>query len=443
VIRVRTIKTVASFEFVSTIKRKGYLIATFGMPIFVLLYGGVISSVGFFVASKEREVKVYGVVDHADVLELGDEETEVARELPEELRTAVEAMGQQEALDQQLAWWSNFIFRPYPDEEIAISALLEEEIKGFFVLGEDYLETGKLEVFSSDDLDIAGSESRGALRNLLLDRLLGDRVPEEIAERVRKPIAERVEWTVNDAGEVETRQVATVIAKLIVPLVFAILMFISLMMSAGYLLQGTAVEKENRVVEILMHSANADELMTGKLIGLGGAGLLQVLLWFGMAIFGGLATASGLALVGFDMPWAAMAIALPFFLTGYLFMGGLMLGTGSLGSNLKESQQLSMFCTLPTIIPLVFLQILVTEPHSILGRVLIWIPFTAPVTIVLRTALDLSGVAWWEIVGSFLMMAVSIWISIRLGARLFRVGLLLTGARPKLREILRQARLTP
>ena len=57
-IRWRTIKTVASFEFVSTVKRKGYLIATFGMPIFVLLYGGVISSIGFFVAKKETEVKI-------------------------------------------------------------------------------------------------------------------------------------------------------------------------------------------------------------------------------------------------------------------------------------------------------------------------------------------------------------------------------------------------
>ena len=118
-IRGRTIRTVASFEFVSTIKRKGYLIATFGMPIFVLLYGAVISSVGFFMVSKENEVKVYGVVDHAEVLELGDEETEVARELPEELRTAVEAMGQQDALGQPLAWWSNFVFRPYPGADRA------------------------------------------------------------------------------------------------------------------------------------------------------------------------------------------------------------------------------------------------------------------------------------------------------------------------------------
>jgi ABC-2 type transport system permease protein len=443
VIRWRTVKTIASFELVSTIKRKGYLIATFGMPIFVLAYGAIISSVGLFVAHKEREVKVYGVVDHAAVLDLGDQEREVAREMPEELRTAVEAMGQVEAIEQQMSWWGNFIFRPYPDEELAKTAVLEDEIKGFFLLDEDYLETGKLEVFAADELDIAGSESRGAFRNLLVDRMLAGRVAPEIAARVRKPIAERVEWTIDDTGEIETRQVATVVAKLVVPVVFAILMFISLMMSAGYLLQGTAVEKENRVVEILMHSANADELMTGKLIGLGGAGLLQVLLWFGMAIFGGLATATGLELIGFEMPWTAMAIAVPFFVAGYLFMGGLMLGTGSLGSNIKESQQLSMFWTLPSIIPLIFMQILVTEPHSLLGRILIWIPFTAPVTVVLRAALDLSGIAWWEIAGSFVMMAAAIWISIRLGARLFRVGLLLTGARPKLREILRQARLSP
>jgi ABC-2 type transport system permease protein len=119
-----------------------------------------------------------------------------------------------------------------------------------------------------------------------------------------------------------------------------------------------------------------------------------------------------------------------------------MLGTGSLGNNVRESQQFSMVWTLLTVIPLVFLQVLIVEPHATLGRVLTWIPFTAPVTVVLRTALDAKGIAWWEIAGSFVVMVISTWIAIRVGARLFRVGLLLTGARPKLREILRQARLS-
>ena len=119
-----------------------------------------------------------------------------------------------------------------------------------------------------------------------------------------------------------------------------------------------------------------------------------------------------------------------------------MLGTGSLGNNMRESQQLSMVWTLISVIPLAFMQVLIMEPHGTLGQILTWIPFTAPVTVVLRTAMDAEGIAAWEIAGSLLMMLVSIWFAIRIGARLFRVGMMLSGARPKFREILRQARLS-
>ena len=66
---------------------------------------------------------------------------------------------------------------------------------------------------------------------------------------------------------------------------------------------------------VVAHALPAHGRVAGA--GLGGAGLLQVLLWFGMAIFGGLATASGLELIGFEMPWFAMAMALPFFVAGF------------------------------------------------------------------------------------------------------------------------------
>lgn len=436
-IRRRTVRTVASFELWSTVKRKGYLIATFGMPVFVLLYGGLISLIGLFAAKQESEVKIYGVVDQAQVLKLR-EETEV----PSEIRKALEAAGQQPALDHALGWWKNFVFRPYDDVDAARAALLGDRIRGFFVIPADYLETGAVETYARENVDFQGSDSKGALRSLLLDRLLEGRVSGEVADRVRKPIAKSTEWTVTAAGTVEERHVFAVIAKLVVPIVFAILLLISLMMSAGYLMQGTAAEKENKVVEILLCSASPDEILAGKLLGLGGAGLLQVVVWFGMVIFAGLTSISVLGLAGVDVPWEALLVAVPFFLIGYLFLGSLMLGTGSLGSNVKESQQFGMVWAFLMMVPMVCLQILITEPNGTLARVLTWIPFTSPVTVVLRTTLGSAGIAWWEIAGAFVVMVLSTWIALRFGARLFRVGLLLTGSRPKLREILRQARLS-
>ncbi|HSN83469.1 MAG TPA: hypothetical protein VLS88_12875, partial [Polyangiales bacterium] len=66
--------------------------------------------------------------------------------------------------------------------------------------------------------------------------------------------------------------------------------------------------------------------------------------------------------------------------------------------------------------------------------------FTSPLTVIIRLAVDPSGIAWWEVAGAIAVLLVSTWLSIRIGARLFRVGLLLTGSRPSLAELWRQAK---
>lgn len=436
------VRAVAGWEFSSTVKRVGYLITTFGMPVFVLLYAGVLSLIGLFIHDKESEVKVYAVVDRAGVLALQGDIERSALEIPEQIRSTLESVGQRSAMTPGLSWWENFVFRPYDDEQTARAALLAAEVRGVFVLREDYLASGHVDSYAGERVDFEGSESRGALKNLLLDRLLAGRVAEEVAERVRDPIAESTEWTVTGEGQIEERNPFAVIAKLIVPLVFAILLFISLLMSAGYLLQGTATEKENKLAEVLLSSAKPEEIMAGKLLGLGAAGLLQICVWFGMVIVSGFAFAGTLQLSGVAVPWFGMIASLFFFVAGYLFLGSLMLGTASLGSNMRESQQLSMVWTMLSVIPMIFMQIMIFEPNGTLARVLTWIPFTAPVTIVLRTTLEPEGIALWEVAGSLALMIASTWLAIRLGARLFRVGMLLSGARPKLRDILRQARLS-
>jgi ABC-2 type transport system permease protein len=75
------------------------------------------------------------------------------------------------------------------------------------------------------------------------------------------------------------------------------------------------------------------------------------------------------------------------------------------------------------------------------ARVLTLVPFTAGPVVVLRASTDADLLAWWEVAAAMLVLAASTWLALRLGARLFRVGLLNSGARPSLREIIRQARL--
>ena len=240
-----------------------------------------------------------------------------------------------------MAWTGKTVFRPFEDEQKARSALIDGQIRGYFLLPEDYIQSGVLQEYllASPGFDI--SRPRQPLKSLLIERLMEGKVAADIARRVREPISELNSWTVSDQGEVTKHSTGAMVARLVVPLVFTVLLFISLMMSAGYLVQGTAIEKENKVVEVLLSSANPEEVLAGKLFGLGSAGLLQVTVWFSMVIFGGLAFAATLTAFGVEVPWKALAVG-PFFFTGaYLFLGSLMLGVGSLGSTQRESQQFS------------------------------------------------------------------------------------------------------
>ena len=109
--------------------------------------------------------------------------------------------------------------------------------------------------------------------------------------------------------------------RIAVPLLFTVLFLMSVLMTSGYLMQGTAVEKENKVVEVLLASANPDEILTGKLLGLGGAGLLQITVWLLILLVGGLGIVPLLMSSNIEMPWIALALAIPLFLVAFLFFG--------------------------------------------------------------------------------------------------------------------------
>jgi ABC-2 type transport system permease protein len=176
-------------------------------------------------------------------------------------------------------------------------------------------------------------------------------------------------------------------------------------------------------------------------VGLGGAGLLQIAVWLSMVLVLGLGVVPLLLSARIDVPWTALAIAVPFFVVAFLFFGALILGTSSLGSTMREAQQLAMIWSLLAALPMILMAVLMREPHGVVARVLTWIPFTAGPVVVLRASTDAASLAWWEGAGAFAALLLSTWLALRLGGRLFRIGLLSAGARPSLKEIVRQARL--
>ena len=438
-IRWTKVRTVAAFEFFATVKRTGYLVSTFGMPLFMAAYAGIVAIPAYYAEKSDRVPNIYGVIDRASVLGM-DADVGATSRLPDEVLEALEASGQGEALEHAAAS-ANFVFRPFADEQQARDALIARKIKGFYVVPADYLATGGITMYSGETFSFSSRDSRDALAELLRGRLIAGHLDNPLAARIVEPVERTTRYAVTRTGELRDGGAAAAVLRLAVPLVFMVLFLLSVLMTSGYLMQGTATEKENKVVEVLLASANPDEILAGKLLGLGAAGLLQIGVWLGMVLTTGFGIIPLLLTSGVALPWRAVALAIPFFILAFLFFGGLMLGTGSLGSNMREAQQLAMIWSLTAALPMMLMAVLMKDPHGTVARVLTLVPFTAGPVVVLRASTDADLLAWWEVAAAMLVLAASTWLALRLGARLFRVGLLNSGARPSLREIIRQARL--
>jgi len=437
-IRWRKVRTVATFEFLAAVKRAGYLIATFGMPLFMAAYGGIVAVPAYFAQQKDREPVVYGIVDAAGVLRLtGDRAATGGQPIPEEMRRTLEATGQAQVLDRALTS-DNFLFRPFAHEPDARAALTDRTLKGYFVIPESYLGTGHIDAYLPDRFTFSTSDARDAIADLVREHLVAGRLDAATSARILDPIQRTRRYTVTRTGEIRDGGMLSSVVRLAVPIIFMVLFLVSVLMTSGYLIQGTATEKENKVVEVLLSSANPDEILAGKLLGLGGAGLLQITVWLTMLMATGFGVIPMLVATRVDAPWLALALAVPFFIVAFLFFGSLMLGTGSLGSNMRESQQLSMVWSLTAAAPMMMMMVLLHDPNGPVARVMSWIPFTAAQLMMLRATTDAASLAWWEIAGSFAVLVFSTWVALRVGARLFRIGLLSAGSRPSLREIVRR-----
>ena len=415
---------IAKREFLVTITRKGYIFAVVGMP---LLFGGIFGVSFLTSGSLEQSIKsgsgLIAVVDRSNTLdfELAANEEPV----PESSTAATEVL-------QKAASSKPSSLVPYKDMTQAIQDLKNGKLSAVYLIESDYMSTGKIIAYSPERgvfSDFAPPD-RSRLYDLIRASLVKDRIDGETRERILAP-GKLKQMKVSKHGEVENASDAfQKAARFFGPFSMFLLLTMSIFFSSGYLLQGIAEEKQNRVIEVIWASVEPMELLTGKIIGLGAAGLLQVAFYAGMLL---LPAVTVFAL--FQVSVAGLILSLTYFVLGYLLFAGLMAGTGILGNSPQESGQLSAFWTLVSMIPMFLLAPISEAPNSWMARGLSWFPLTAPVTMLLRIT---SGQIPWVDVGiSVVVLVVSIYLAVRGAAKMFRAAALMYGKRPGIGEILR------
>ena len=216
----------------------------------------------------------------------------------------------------------------------------------------------------------------------------------------------------------------------------AFLLMFSLAMTGGFLLQGLGEEKESRIMEVLLSSVTPAQFMVGKVLGLGAAGLSQVLIWVAIGrtlleVLPSVVTDLDLTLPGLAPTIGAVA----FFVLGYGMFATLNAGLGAISPTTRESQQLSIIVAAPLIIPIYAWVYIVENPTAGVVKFLTFFPLTSPLVVLER--LGPEAIEPWEVAVSLVVLAVSVVAVAFLVSRIFRAFLLSYGKRPGLRMLAR------
>lgn len=386
---------VAKYEFLKTVKRKQFLFSAIFLPLIMMLplmfAMDYLPSLTSQTANNTNE-KI-GFVDYANFLEPTQE------------------------------------FIEYTDIQPAKQALINEGISSFFVVQKDYFNTSKIVIYSKDGSFLSSTPTKTIEGFLMKNLLRYGNVNDEIAEKIENPMAtEKI--TLDEEGNIKEEKSG--VDGFLLPYALSLLLILSITTSSGYLMQGIGEEKESKTGELLLSSISADQLLKGKILGYGSAGLLQIGIW----IFVGL-------IMIFNSPLASLfigveislvfALAILYFILGYFLFATSIACVASISSSTREAQQTSMIFTMFALIPLMFAQFIMMAPNSMFAKILTYFPYSSPFITMMR--LPLVEISFYEIAISIVILMISIGIMTKLSGKIFRMGMLMYGKRASLREV--------
>ncbi|GAC1516806.1 MAG: ABC transporter permease [Gemmatimonadaceae bacterium] len=328
-------------------------------------------------------------------------------------------------------------------ESTATRAVMDAESQGYLVLdhwttaGETARYAGR-NATSLPDMQRLQGAVRNAVMTLRLEREGLD------ARRIQSLVANRL--TVKAERLTERGRGGSGTVNMIFALGVALLLYMSIVLYGQAVLRGVMEEKTTRVAEVVVASVRADTLLAGKVIGVGAVGITQQLLWItsGVALLkvrAPLMARFGIPTTPLELPHLAVGSALlllSFFILGFIFYGSLFAAVGATVNNSEDAQQAATPVILLIVLSVVFVQPVALNPTGSLAAVMSRLPFSAPIIMPLRMSLVQVGTGELALVMGGIVVACvgAVWLA----ARVYRVGLLMYGKRPTLRELVRWIR---
>jgi len=293
-------------------------------------------------------------------------------------------------------------------------------------------EYGTYELYIKSNLD---ARVQDLVRDQVREAIITTRIqsagqdPEKIRAMTRLPRPDAIAVT---KGRQEK---SSEFQQFIVPVAFMILLWIAVMTGGQYLLYSTIEEKSSRVMEVLLSAVSPMQLMTGKVVGQLGAAFLVLVLYSGSGIVALLYLGSR-----GQIEWSNLIYLFIFFFIAFFTIAAMMAAIGSAVSDVHEAQTLLTPVMLVIMTPMLLMMPIIFNPKSWMATILSFLPPINPFVMILRIS-STDPPPFWQIALSIAIGLVTVYISLRLAAKIFRVGVLMYGKPPNLATLIRWIRM--
>lgn len=306
-------------------------------------------------------------------------------------------------------------------EQEAEAALEVEEDAAYVFINEQSVENGKVTVYTNEDTDSGFMEEvqvlSGPLQMMQIEKL--GLTPEE-AGRVSQGIVFEDASVEADEGGLFSEGML----ERIIPGAFAAVVMLSIVFTGMAIFQSASQEKKDKIAEIILSSLTPADLMQGKIIGYFVLGIIQLIVYVAIIL--------PVLLWKIDMPIMEyllvpeLAVLLLIAVLGYLLYAALFVGIGATMADISTAGNFQGLVMMLPFSPFLFIGPVFSDPSGFWAQLGSYIPFTSPGVLILRLSL-LEEWPWVEIGIAVAILAISVWIFMKLAGKVFKTGILMYG----------------
>jgi ABC-type Na+ efflux pump permease subunit len=341
----------------------------------------------------------------------------------------------------------------YGTRDEGLDAYQRDEIGSLYVIADDYLASGKVDQYAefgtvwdenwadaaaflgllSQELnaqqysqfspDLLAEQAQ--VEELVLEQL--SQLSPDLLARVAEPAVFKNFKVADDGSVSEVGTLARAIWEMILPMFFGFLFMFSVIAGVGNMVTSVSEEKENRLAELIITSASPFSIMTGKLLALGAIGLVQAAVWVVVAAFTVPAMFSQIPdLSGLTIPGSLMVTILACFISGYFLTATMAILVGAATNSARDAARMAPMIYMLMSMPLMLMGLLMNQPDGLISRLLSYIPFSAPMGILMRIGVsgEMAGAEIAAAIGGVMLTGlVFLWMA----GRVFRAGMLMQG----------------